>query len=64
MADGNFHRSMLPSDSYRSGLRAGEARMRTRATQLLEILLSSSNLQITPEEHSRLLQEFHKRLLH
>lgn len=31
MADGNFHRSNLPTNNYQSGVRAGAAQMQIRA---------------------------------
>ena len=36
MSDGNFNRSMLPSNSYQSGVRAGRSQMRIKAIQLVD----------------------------
>lgn len=45
MADGNFHNSPLPRNDYASGVRAGEARMKTRVLNVLRELLDAETLQ-------------------
>ena len=40
MSDGNFNRSLLPANSYQSGVRAGQAQMRIKAINVLSELLS------------------------
>ena len=42
MSDGNFNRSMLPSNSFQSGLRAGQARMQQFALEALELELQAT----------------------
>lgn len=39
MSDGNFNRSMLPSNSFQSGVRAGQARMQQFALEALATAL-------------------------
>ena len=45
MADGNFHPSPLPRNDYVSGVRAGEARMKTRILNILGEMLDEKTLQ-------------------
>ena len=45
MADGNFNRSPLPRNDYASGVRAGEARMKTRFMAVLREVLDEATLQ-------------------
>lgn len=45
MADGNFHASPLPRNDYASGVRAGEARMKTRILNILGEMLDEKTLQ-------------------
>lgn len=50
MSDGNINRNLLPYTQYQSGLRAGQARMRTQLLTLLEAELQSHiGRPITPE---------------
>ena len=44
MADGNFHPSPLPRNDYASGVRAGEARMKTRIFNILREMLDEETL--------------------
>ena len=62
MSDGNFNRSLLPTNSFSSGLRIGETRMRQRAIEALRTLLADSFPQLTAEERERLEKEFVVRL--
>ena len=39
MSDGNFNRSMLPSNNFQSGVRAGQARMQQFALEALATTL-------------------------
>ncbi len=39
MSDGNFNRSMLPSNNFQSGVRAGQARMQQFALKALATTL-------------------------
>lgn len=41
MSDGNFNRNLLPYTQYQSGLRAGQARMRTQLLTQLEATLQT-----------------------
>ena len=45
MADGNFNRSMLPQNNYASGVRAGEARMKARALEVLKGLVDDATFE-------------------
>lgn len=62
MSDGNFNRSMLPSNSYQSGVRAGRSQMRIKAIQLVEELLREELATIDDEKRAQLLQLFRQRL--
>lgn len=62
MSDGNFNRSMLPSNSYQSGVRAGRSQMRIKAIQLVEELLQGELATIDEEKRAQLLQLFRQRL--
>lgn len=62
MSDGNFNRSMLPSNSYQSGVRAGRSQMRIKAIQLVEELLQEELATIDEEKRAQLLQLFRQRL--
>ena len=62
MSDGNFNRSMLPSNSYQSGVRAGRSQMRIKAIQLVEELLQDELATIDEEKRAQLVQLFRQRL--
>lgn len=62
MSDGNFNRSMLPSNSYQSGVRAGRSQMRIKAIQLLEALLQEKLATIDEAKRAELLLLFRQRL--
>lgn len=62
MSDGNFNRSMLPSNSYQSGVRAGRSQMRIKAIQLLEALLQEELATIDKAKRAELLLLFRQRL--
>lgn len=62
MSDGNFNRSMLPSNSYQSGVRAGRSQMRIKAIHLVEELLQDELATIDEEKRAQLLQLFRQRL--
>lgn len=62
MSDGNFNRSMLPSNSYQSGVRAGRSQMRIKAIQILEALLQEELATIDEAKRAELLLLFRQRL--
>ena len=62
MSDGNFNRSMLPSNSYQSGVRAGRSQMRIKAIQLLEALLQEELATSDEAKRAELLLLFRQRL--
>ena len=62
MSDGNFNRSMLPSNSYQSGVRAGRSQMRIKAIQLLEALLQEELATFSEAKRAELLLLFRQRL--
>ena len=62
MSDGNFNRSMLPSNSYQSGVRAGRSQMRIKAIQLLEALLQEELATIDEAKRAEFLLLFRQRL--
>lgn len=57
MPDGKADRHILPSNSYRSGLRAGRAAERTRAAEVFAKLIERENL-ADGSEAERLKQKF------
>lgn len=59
MSDGNYNRSLLPADRYASGLRAGEARMRTRALGAFERWLRQVRPALSEEEVCTERERFH-----
>lgn len=62
MSDGNFNRSMLPSNSYQSGVRAGIAKMKVKAIEVLQELLEAHCGEITAEKQNELLTRFREKL--
>ena len=62
MSDGNFNRSMLPSNSYQSGVRAGRSQMRINAIQLVAELLKEELVNVDEGERAQFLQLFRQRL--
>ncbi len=58
MSDGNYNRNLLPYNNYQSGVRAGEARMRTLALNAFEKILETHGLNKNKEEKQQLLTEF------
>lgn len=62
MSDGHFNRSLLPSGgNYAAGVRAGEARMRTRALRALYDALAAS-ADLDAAARARLEADFAERL--
>lgn len=53
MSDGNFNRSLLPSNNYHSGLRAGRAQMKTIALEQFKEWLKNDN----PELDAAMLEQ-------
>lgn len=62
MSDGNFNKSLLPAGGYASGVRAGEARMKSRAIQAFESLMKEEMLFPTDEERKKLLLRYRELL--
>jgi hypothetical protein len=62
MADGNFNRSPLTSNSYQSGVRAGKAAMRTIALKAFEQHLNERLTNASDEEKQTILAEFKEHL--
>lgn len=62
MADGNFNRSHLPVNSYKSGHEAGTAQMRMRAIQAFRELLSSEAFQTDEKTKDALMSAFREKL--
>lgn len=57
MPDGKADRHILPSNSYRSGLRAGRAAERSRAAEAFAKLIESENI-AKGEDAERLKRKF------
>lgn len=58
MADGNFNRSPLSTNSYQSGVRAGKAAMRTIALQALETTLNNHCSNLSAEQRTTIINTF------
>lgn len=58
MSDGNFNRSLLPKNSFSSGLQTGEARMRQRAIDAFRLLLKNAFPLLSEVERETLEKEF------
>lgn len=58
MSDGNFNRSMLPSNSYQSGVRAGQARMQHFAEEALQQALETHASSLSEEAKSNIISTF------
>ncbi|MBQ2122953.1 MAG: hypothetical protein II200_03055 [Bacteroidaceae bacterium] len=58
MADGNFNRSPLSTNSYQSGVRAGKAAMRTIALQALETTLNNHCSTFSAEQRATIINTF------
>ncbi len=63
MSDGNYNRNLLPYRNYQSGVRAGEARMRSIALKAFEAFLEVRYSDTPEEERARMLAEFKNELL-
>ncbi len=63
MSDGNFNRSMLPSNSFQSGLRAGQARMQQFALEALELALQQHPEFLSEPATAEQLQATFRKLL-
>jgi len=58
MSDGNFNRSLLPSHSYSSGVRAGRAQMKHMALEAFASWSAQRFPELSAEERQTLLLEF------
>lgn len=58
MSDGNFHRSLLPSGGYASGVRAGESRMRKRAIEAFREWMDQKLPTLPEDERLKALEHF------
>ncbi len=63
MSDGNFNRNLLPYRNYQSGVRAGQAAMRTRALNALRALLDEHPSGLSEGEKAEWLARFKEQLL-
>ena len=62
MSDGNFNRSMLPSNSYQSGVKTGRRQMSIKAIQLVDELVKDELVNVDEGERAQFLQLFSQRL--
>lgn len=62
MSDGNFNRSMLPSNSYQSGVRAGTSKMKEKAVEALRELLETHCVEIPVERQNEIITRFREKL--
>ena len=62
MSDGNFNRSLLPANSYQSGVRAGQTQMRIKAINALSALLSGHFPDLPEEKRDDLIQSFREKI--
>lgn len=62
MSDGHFNRSLLPAGDFQSGLRAGRARMRTRAEEAFLMAVTAAFPEASEEEKAAAIGLFRKHL--
>ena len=62
MSDGNFNRSMLPSNSYQSGVRAGTSKTKVKAMEALRELLETNCVEIPVERQNEIITRFREKL--
>ena len=62
MSDGNFNRSMLPSNSYQSGVRAGRAQMMHLAVAAFTEMLKMQHPNLSEEALSVFVADFKSKL--
>ena len=62
MSDGNFNRSMLPSNSDQSGVRAGTSKMKVKAMEALRELLETHCVEIPVERQNEIITRFREKL--
>lgn len=62
MSDGNFNRSLLPANSYQSGVRAGQSQMRIKAINVLSELLSGHFPDLPEEKRDDLILSFREKI--
>ena len=62
MSDGNFNRSMLPSNSYQSGVRAGTSKMKVKEMEALRELLETHCVEIPVERQNEIITRFREKL--
>ena len=62
MSDGNFNRSMLPSNSYQSGVRAGTSKMKVTALEPPRELLETHCVEIPVERQNEIITRFREKL--
>lgn len=62
MSDGNYNRSLLPANSYQSGVRAGQAQMRVKAISAFTELLYNHIPNLPEEKRDDLTRRFREKL--
>lgn len=62
MSDGNFNRSLLPTNSYQSGVRAGTSKMKVKAVEALQELLDTYVVEIPSEKRNEFITRFREKL--
>lgn len=62
MSDGNFNKSLLPAGGYASGVRAGEARMKSRAIHAFQELLKEAAPDMEQGKRQELLIRYREKL--
>lgn len=62
MSDGNFNRSLLPANSYQSGVRAGQTQMRIKAINALSELLSGHFPDQPEDKRDELIRSFREKI--
>lgn len=64
MSDGHFNRSLLPSNNYASGVRAGKSQMRQSAMNIFQEVLGTHLTNLSEQEREKVLYILHDRLNH
>lgn len=62
MSDGNYNRSLLPANSYQSGVRAGQAQMRVKAISVFTELLYNHIPNLSEEKRDEFIRSFREKI--
>jgi len=58
MSDGNFNRALLPKNELSTGLRAGKAQMRQKASEAIDAIINEYLCDATDEKRKEVKEKF------